>query len=77
FKKSTLPEILANTIPLNRIVLETDAPYLTPVPNRGKRNESSYLTDVLRKVADIYEMSPEKVAALTSITALEVFGKLR
>lgn len=76
FKKSTLPEVLRN-IPLNRIVLETDAPYLTPMPNRGKRNESAYLKDTLIKVSEVYRESPEKVAQMTSENALKVFGMLK
>ena len=73
FKKSQLPEVLKN-IPLSRIVLETDSPYLTPVPNRGKRNESARLKDTLIKVAEIYRESPEVVAEATSENALKVFG---
>lgn len=73
FKKSQLPEVLKG-IPLTRIVLETDSPYLTPVPNRGKRNESAYLKDTLIKVAEIYRESPEGVAEATSENALKVFG---
>lgn len=76
FKKSQLPEILKN-IPLSRIVLETDSPYLTPVPNRGKRNESAYVKDTLMKVADIYQIAPEVVAEATSENALKVFGMLK
>lgn len=76
FKKSTLPEVLKN-IPLERIVLETDSPYLTPVPNRGKRNETAYVKDTLVKVAGIYGNSPEKVAQVTSDNALKVFGMLK
>lgn len=76
FKKSQLPEVLKN-IPLSRIVLETDSPYLTPVPNRGKRNESAYVKDTLMKVADIYQMAPEVVAEATSENALKVFGMLK
>ena len=73
FKKSTLPEALT-TVPLERIVLETDSPYLAPVPNRGKRNESANVRDTLMKVADIYQMDPEYVAQVTSVNALKVFG---
>lgn len=73
FKKSTLPDVLKN-IPLDRIVLETDSPYLTPVPNRGKRNESANVKDTLIKVAEIYNENPEKVAEMTAISALKVFG---
>ena len=73
FKKSTLPEVLKN-IPLERIVLETDSPYLTPVPNRGKRNESANVKDTLAKVAEIYRMPSEYVSQVTSENALKVFG---
>lgn len=73
FKKSTLPETLL-TVPLERIVLETDSPYLTPVPNRGKRNESANVKDTLAKVAEIYQKSLEYVAQVTSENALKVFG---
>lgn len=76
FKKSSLPEALKE-IPLERIVLETDSPYLTPVPNRGKRNESAYLKDILLKVAEIYGQPVEKVAELTSESALNLFGMLK
>ena len=73
FKKSQLPEVLKE-VPLARIVLETDSPYLTPVPNRGKRNESARLKDTLIKVAEIYQESPEVVAEAISENALKVFG---
>ena len=76
FKKSRLPEVLTK-IPLEKIVLETDSPYLTPVPNRGKRNESAYVKDTLMKVSDIYRMSPEAVGRVTSENALKVFAMLK
>lgn len=76
FKKSALPEVLKN-IPLVRVVLETDSPYLTPVPNRGKRNESAYVKDTLIRVSEIYGESPEKVAQVTSENALKMFGMLK
>lgn len=76
FKKSGLPEVLRN-IPLERIVLETDSPYLTPVPNRGKRNESANVKDTLLKVAEIYGKPPEDVGCITSENALKVFGMLK
>ena len=76
FKKSRLPEVLTK-IPLEKIVLETDSPYLTPVPNRCKRNESAYVKDTLMKVSDIYRMSPEAVGRVTSENALKVFGMLK
>ena len=76
FKKSQLADVLKG-IPLTRIVLETDSPYLTPVPNRGKRNESAYIKDTLIKVAEVYEKMPERVAEATSENALKVFGMLK
>lgn len=62
FKKSTLPEVLRCAIPLTRIVVETDAPYLAPVPYRGKRNEPSYIPWVLRKLAECYGLTPGETA---------------
>lgn len=76
FKKSQLPDVLKD-VPLTRIVLETDSPYLTPAPNRGKRNESAYLKDTLIKVAEVYRKSPKVVAEATSENALKVFGMLK
>jgi TatD DNase family protein len=73
YRSSVLPDTLHN-IPLNRIVLETDAPYLTPVPYRGKRNEPSYIVYTLNKVADIYHMKPEAVAKQTTANALKLFN---
>ena len=76
FKKSHLPEVLLE-VPLEKIVLETDSPYLTPVPNRGKRNESANVKETLMKVSEIYRMSPEAVGNVTSENALKVFGMLK
>lgn len=72
FKKSTLPEVL-KYIPLERIVLETDSPYLAPVPNRGKRNESANLRYTLSKIAEIYQVSEKVAAEITTKNALKVF----
>lgn len=73
FKKSTLPEVL-KSVPLERIVLETDSPYLTPAPNRGKRNESANVKDTLLKLAAIYQCPAEEVAEITTINALKIFN---
>lgn len=73
FKKSTLPEVIRN-IPLSRLVVETDSPYLAPTPYRGKRNESAYVTRVVEKLADIYEATPEHVASVTHANACTLFG---
>lgn len=73
FKNGGIDKFLKD-IPLGNIVLETDAPYLAPVPFRGKRNESSYLTLVAEKVASLYNLSVEEVAAVTTQNAKDVFG---
>lgn len=74
FKKSTLPEVLKGVVPLNRLVMETDSPYLAPVPNRGKRNESAFMIDTMQKVAEIYQTELEEVGEITSNSALNLFG---
>ena len=72
YKKSGLADILTQ-ISLEDIVLETDSPYLPPVPCRGKRNESAYVALVCEKVAGIKGMPPEEVAAITSSNARKMF----
>lgn len=74
FKKSSLPGIL-QSIPLNRLVLETDSPYLAPTPYRGKRNESSYIVKVAEKLAELYEMGLEDIKRQTLQNALKVFKR--
>lgn len=76
YKNTTLPEAL-KAVPLERIVLETDAPYLSPVPYRGKRNESSYIVEVLRKVAYIYNVSEEEANDITNSNAKRIFKHLK
>lgn len=75
YKNSTLPSALEG-VPLERIVLETDSPYLAPVPKRGKRNESSYVPFVTHKLADIYGCTVEHVAAVTTDNAHRLFPKI-
>lgn len=72
FKKSTLPEALKK-IPLERLVLETDSPYLAPVPFRGKRNETSYVKRVAVKLAELYGKEVGDVEQQTTLNALKVF----
>ena len=72
YKKSTLPEALKR-IPMDRLVLETDSPYLPPVPFRGKRNESSYVKRVAQKLAELYDMEIGEVERKTTANALKVF----
>lgn len=73
FKNSNLSEVLVD-VPLSRIVVETDSPYLAPVPYRGKRNESAYVSNVAQKLAEIYDTEYRVVANITSTNALKVFG---
>ena len=73
FKKSHLPEVLPAVVPLDRIVLETDAPYMAPVPHRGQRNEPAFVFEVLRKLAEAYGVSEEEAACVTTDTAKRVF----
>ena len=72
YKNAGLPEALKN-IPVDYMVLETDAPYLTPVPFRGKRNESSYLKYIVEKLADVKEISIEELAAITTSNVEKLF----
>lgn len=72
YKKSTLPSVL-QTIPIDRIVLETDCPYLSPVPFRGKRNEPSYIVNTAQTVAQAYGKSIDEVAQITSGNACRLF----
>jgi len=73
YKKAGLDLVLAD-VPLKNIVLETDSPYLAPVPYRGKPNESSYLIHIAQKVADIYNVSLEEVANVTTENSKKIFG---
>ncbi len=73
FKNGRIDQFL-NQIDLKHIVLETDAPYLAPVPYRGKRNESAYIIKVLEKVSEIYNLSKEDVAQITTQNANTVFN---
>jgi TatD DNase family protein len=72
YKKAGLDLVLAD-VPLEKLVLETDAPYLAPVPYRGKPNESSYLIHVAQKVADIYQVSVDHVAEITTANSIKIF----
>jgi TatD DNase family protein len=73
FKNGKIDQFL-NQIELKHIVLETDSPYLAPVPFRGKRNESSYLINVIEKLALIYNVSKEEIAAVTTENSKAIFG---
>ena len=72
FKKSTLPEALCE-VPLTRLVVETDSPYLAPSPYRGKRNESAYVARVVEQLSEIYQLPTEEVAMQVYSTAHKLF----
>ena len=73
FKNGGLDKFMAE-IPLEHIVLETDSPYLAPTPFRGKRNESSYLINILGKLVDIYGVDSEEIAQITTSNSKQIFG---
>lgn len=74
FKSSHLREDLPAAVPLERIVLETDSPYMAPVPYRGKRNESAFVVEVMKTLATAYGISEEEVAKVTNQNVERVFG---
>lgn len=74
YKNGGLKEVLP-FVPLNRLVIETDDPYLTPVPYRGKRNEPAYLAYISRTLSELYQVSVEEVNHITSANATLLFGR--
>lgn len=75
FKNSGLSEVIEQ-IDIKNIVLETDAPYLTPSPHRGKRNESAYLNLIIKKLSEIYKINGSEIVKMTTINSLNIFNKL-
>jgi len=73
FKNGGIDKFL-NEISLEHIVLETDSPYLAPTPYRGKRNESSYIVTILDKLVDIYNLTPQEIATITTQNSNDIFG---
>ena len=73
FKNSGLDKVVAE-IPTELLLLETDCPYLTPVPHRGKRNESAYVEFVCRKIAELHGIGAERVDEITTATAKQMFA---
>lgn len=73
FKKSHLTETLAEAVPIERIVVETDSPYMAPVPMRGQRNESSFVPYIIQRLAEVYAISTDEVERITSATAKRMF----
>ena len=74
FKKSHLPDTLAAVVPLDRIVLETDAPYMAPVPMRGQRNESAFIRHVITRLAEAYGVGEDEICRKTNVNVARVFG---
>lgn len=74
FKSSHLREMLPVNVPLNRIVLETDSPYMAPVPMRGKRNESAFVAYVMKQLAESYKIPEEEVVRQTNANVQRIFG---
>lgn len=74
FKKSHLPEVLSAAVPLNRIVLETDAPYMAPVPQRGQRNEPSFVRHIITRLAEAYQVGEEDICEKTNSNVERIFG---
>ena len=75
FKSSHLREDLPAVVPLDRLVLETDCPYMAPVPYRGKRNESAFVVEVMRTLAKSYQVSEEEMANATNRNVARIFPK--
>ena len=73
FKNGKIDQFI-NQIPIEELVLETDSPYLAPVPFRGKRNESSYVSLVAEKLSELYQIPALEVAKITTANAMSVFG---
>ncbi|HTN68132.1 MAG TPA: TatD family hydrolase [Dysgonamonadaceae bacterium] len=73
FKNSTLSTVLKNC-PIEKIVLETDSPYLAPAPYRGKRNEPQYLKHINNTLSEIYDKEPNEIAQITNVNAKQLFG---
>ena len=73
FKNAVTPKEVAKQIPLDRLLIETDSPYLAPVPYRGKRNETSYVKRVAVKLAELYGVEIGEVERQTTVNALKLF----
>ncbi len=76
FKSAAELRETAATVPLDRMLIETDAPFLAPVPHRGKTNEPAYVADTLRVLAEVKGMTPEALAEITTANALKLFDKM-
>ena len=73
YKKAALDEVLKDVSP-EHLILETDSPYLTPVPFRGKRNESAYLVHIAERLSTVYGITQNEIAEITTRNAVELFA---
>jgi TatD DNase family protein len=76
FKNSEDLRVIAKTIPLDRMIVETDSPFLAPVPHRGKRNEPAFVRQTAQVLADVKGVSLEEIAQHTTRNALRLFSKM-
>ena len=74
FKNAKEPKAVASNIPLDKLLIETDCPYLAPTPYRGKRNESSYVKNVLYEIASLRNMDINELEKITEKNSIELFG---
>jgi len=74
YKNAQTKRDLVETLPLERLLIETDAPFLTPVPQRGRRNEPAFVAHIADKIAEIHLINPEEIAILTSANARRLFA---
>ena len=73
YKKAAMDQVLEH-VDLKHLILETDSPYLSPAPFRGKRNESSYILHIAEKLSDIYEVPLQEIEEVTTQSAMELFN---
>ena len=76
FKNSADLRAIARDVPLDRLLVETDAPFLAPVPHRGRRNEPAFVVDTARVLAEVKGVSPEELGEATRANTLRLFDKL-
>ena len=74
FKNAKEPKIVAKNIDINRLMIETDCPYLAPMPMRGKRNETSYVLNILTEIANLKEMNKDDLEKVLNRNSIEFFG---